>query len=169
MHGASSRWRDSEVTSRDRVFLWPFFETRLFFEAVARSWRRILFGAFVGWAVASVAGAVLLVVLERLDVITWATSDMLAVVIVLTGTGIGAMVAYARRPAGRRGEPRSPSTAQRGGGVEQGSESARERGARPPGRRSGAGMRSPRGRGAPRPRGIGEETGRRRRSRAANR
>ena len=151
---------------RDRAFLWPFLEVRRVVEAVGRSWKRILVGAALGWLVAVVGGAVLLVALERLGAISLATSDTLGVVIVFCGIALGAMLAYALRPAAA-GERGAPMPAPRRYAPAR----ARPRIiARPaPTRRPPASTRPPRARGSPRPRGIGEETRRHRRSRAANR
>jgi hypothetical protein len=83
------------LSSWDRAFLWPFLETRRLLEAVGRSWRRILVGAFVGWALAVVLGAVALVTLEQLGFISHHTSDTLGIAIVLAGVGLGALGGYA--------------------------------------------------------------------------
>jgi len=65
---------------------------------VRQHWRRILVGAFVGWSLAVVGGAIGLAVLELNDVISRTTSDDLGVILVLYGVGLGALNAYAFRP-----------------------------------------------------------------------
>lgn len=149
-------------TRPERAYMWPFLETRKFFAALGRYWRRILVGAFVGWFAAVVLGAVALALLEVGEVISRTTSDALAIVIVLGGTGLGALSAYAMRaPREATPEPerRVASRSRRAGISPRGPEARR-----PP-----ASTRPPRGPGAPRPRGTVVEQPRRRRSRAANR
>jgi hypothetical protein len=147
----------------DRVFMWPFLETRRFFGAVGRYWRRILVGAFVGWLVAVVLGAVALALLELEDVISQSTSDGLAIVIVLGGVGLGALGAYAIRPSRPevRGREEERVSARRGRPVISSS--------RQTGRRWPASTRPPRAPEGARPRGSAAAQPRRRRSRAANR
>ena len=147
----------------DRAFMWPFLETRRFFGAVGRYWRRILVGAFVGWLFAVVLGAVALAFLELEDVISRSTSDSLAIVIVLGGVALGAFGAYAIRPSRGdtpgRDEERVPARRERPA-VSASRDSAR--GVR-------VGTRPPRAPGSPRPRETVAAQPRRRRSRAANR
>jgi hypothetical protein len=150
-------------TRLERAYMWPFLEMRKFLAALARYWRRILVGAFVGWFAAVVLGAVALALLEVGGVITRSTSDALAIVIVLGGTALGALSAYAlRAPRDAAPEPegrRVVSRRRRAGVSPRLSETRR-----PP-----ASTRLPRDRGAPRPRETVAEQPRRRRSRAANR
>jgi putative effector of murein hydrolase len=91
----------ADLRSRDRAFLWPFFEARLFWEALGRYWKRILVGALVGWLVAVVGGAVILATLEYEGVMSRSTADGLGIAIVLGGAALGALIAYALRPAPR--------------------------------------------------------------------
>ena len=67
--------------------------------AVRQHWRRILVGAAVGWVFAVVGGAFALASLEFHHLISPSTSDEVGIVIVLYGVGIGALNAYALRPA----------------------------------------------------------------------
>jgi len=64
-------------------------------EACRRYWRRLLVGAFVGWALASVAGAIGVVLLEPHT--SLASSQVAAVCFVWVGVLAGAVTAYARR------------------------------------------------------------------------
>lgn len=65
------------------------------FREAGRYWRRIALGAFAGWLVSSIAGAVGLVLAwEHLSL---ETSNMLGAVIVWSGTGLGGLVGYATR------------------------------------------------------------------------
>lgn len=169
---APSRAQATDLRPRDRAFLWPFFETRLFWVALGRYWRRILVGALVGWVVAVVGGAVILATLEYQGVVSRSTSDGLGIAIVLGGTAIGALIAYALRPAPRVDEGSHPSAERALVPSEASvpSVSAQALSARSAAtRRPPAGTRPPRARETPRPRRIGEATRRRRRSRAANR
>lgn len=84
------------------LWLWPILAAGRLQGAVRQYWKRILVGAFVGWAFAVVGGAVALVSLEVYDVITRSTSDDLGIVLVLYGVGLGALNAYALRPATER-------------------------------------------------------------------
>ena len=68
---------------------------------VREHWKRILVGAVVGWVFAVVGGAFALASLEFHHLISRATSDELGIVLVLYGVGIGALNAYALRPAAR--------------------------------------------------------------------
>ena len=64
-------------------------------DALRRHWRRLLVGAVVGWALASVLGAVVLFLLEPYTEL--AASQVSAVVFVFAGIAIGAVAAYAAR------------------------------------------------------------------------
>ena len=66
--------------------------------ALRKHWRRILAGAFVGWFYAVLGGAFGLASLEFHGLVSRSTSDELGIVIVLYGTGIGALLAYVFRP-----------------------------------------------------------------------
>lgn len=99
---APTRIGTAPVSRRSRVFLWPFLESRRLSDAFGRHWKRILLGAFAGWIVASVAGAVTLAALEVAGLISRETSDALGIVIVLGGVGLGALIAYAMRPTPSR-------------------------------------------------------------------
>jgi hypothetical protein len=81
------------------LWLWPILATARLRGAVRHHWRRILIGAFVGWVFAVVGGAFALASLEFHQLISPATSDELGIVLVLYGVGIGALNAYALRPA----------------------------------------------------------------------
>jgi hypothetical protein len=165
---APSRVRATDLRPRDRFFLWPFFETRLFWAALSRYWRRILVGALVGWVVAVVGGAVILAALESQGV-SRSTSDGLGIAIVFGGTAFGALTAYALRPAPPVDEATRPS-AKRAPNPSEASRRARALSAlRVANHRLRTSTRSLIPREAPRPREIGEATRRRRRSRAANR
>ena len=166
---APSHTQATDLRSRDRAFLWPFFETRLFWEALGRHWKRILVGALVGWVAAVVGGAVILATLEYQGVVSRSTSDGLGIAIVLGGAALGALIAHALRPAPRVDEGTHPS-AERASEPSEASGPARALSARLAAtRRPPADTRPLRARETPRPRGIGEATRRRRRSRAANR
>ena len=168
-HIAPSRAQATDLRSRDRAFLWPFLETRSFWAALSRYWRRILVGALVGWVVAVVGGALILAALEYQGVVSRSTSDWLGVATVLGGTALGALIAYALRPA----PPFDEATHR---AVERALEPSEALGPtralsalRAATRRPPSSTRSLIPRETPRPRGIGEATRRRRRSRAANR
>ena len=81
------------------IALWLFFELGRLREAVRTSWRRILAGAFFGWLLAVVGGAFALASLEFHGIVSRTTSDDLGIIIVLYGVGMGALFAYAIRPA----------------------------------------------------------------------
>jgi hypothetical protein len=87
------------VKDRTGLWLWPILATARLRGAVRQHWRRILVGAFVGWVFAVVGGAFALASLEFHHVITRSTSDDLGIVLVLYGVGVGALNAYALRPA----------------------------------------------------------------------
>lgn len=84
------------------LWLWAIFATVRLRSAVRQSWKRILLGAFVGWVFAVIGGAFALASLEFHNVITPSTSDELGIVLVLYGVGLGALNAYALRPAPER-------------------------------------------------------------------
>jgi hypothetical protein len=81
------------------LWLWPILATARLRAAARQHWRRILLGAFVGWLFAVIGGAFTLASLEFHHVIGQTTSDELGIVLVLYGVGIGALNAYALRPA----------------------------------------------------------------------
>jgi hypothetical protein len=62
--------------------------------ALREHWRRVLIGAFVGWLYAVVGGAFALASLEFWGAISRSASDELGIVIVLAGTGLGALQSY---------------------------------------------------------------------------
>ena len=92
----------TEVNRSDRALLWPFLAMNRFGEALRRHWKRILLGAFTGWVVAVVGGAVTLAALEALGIVSRRASDALGIAVVLGGVGIGALIAYAVKPTPRR-------------------------------------------------------------------
>ena len=77
------------------MVLWPILAVNRLGDAFRCHWRRILVGAFVGWIVAVVVGAVALASFEAVGFLSRDTSDALGIVVVLGGVGIGAMIAYA--------------------------------------------------------------------------
>jgi NADH:ubiquinone oxidoreductase subunit 5 (subunit L)/multisubunit Na+/H+ antiporter MnhA subunit len=81
------------------LWLWPILATARLRAGVRQHWKRILVGAVVGWMFAVVGGAIALATLEFHNVITRSTSDELGIVLVLYGVGVGALNAYALRPA----------------------------------------------------------------------
>jgi len=89
------------VRTWSRVWLWPLTAGERFRKALSQHWRRILVGAFVGWVFAVIGGAFSLASLEFWGVISQAMSDSLGIVTVLAGVGLGALIAYAGRPAQR--------------------------------------------------------------------
>ncbi len=95
-----------------RVYVWARIEWSRFADAVKDQWKRILVGAFIGWIVAVVVGAFVLAGLETEGLLSRATSDEAGIVIVLYGVGIGALNAYALRPARERAR-RAPSAGAR--------------------------------------------------------
>lgn len=84
------------------LWLWPLLALGRLQGAVRHHWRRILVGAAIGWFFAVVGGAFALASLEFHHLISPTTSDDLGIVLVLYGVGIGALNAYALRPAARR-------------------------------------------------------------------
>jgi NADH:ubiquinone oxidoreductase subunit 5 (subunit L)/multisubunit Na+/H+ antiporter MnhA subunit len=87
------------VKDLNRLWLWPIFATARLGAALRQHWKRVLVGAFVGWVFAVIGGAFALAQLEFHQVITRTTSDELGIVLVLYGVGLGALNAYALRPA----------------------------------------------------------------------
>jgi hypothetical protein len=67
--------------------------------AMREHWKRILVGAAIGWVFAVVGGAFALASLEFHHLISPSTSDEVGIVLVLYGVGLGALNAYALRPA----------------------------------------------------------------------
>jgi NADH:ubiquinone oxidoreductase subunit 5 (subunit L)/multisubunit Na+/H+ antiporter MnhA subunit len=90
------------VSAWTRGYVWARIELGRLAEAVRGHWKRLLLGAFVGWVFAVVGGAFALASLEFHGLVSSATSDELGIVIVLYGVGIGALNAYALRPASQR-------------------------------------------------------------------
>jgi hypothetical protein len=90
------------VNDRTGLWLWPILAAARLRAGVREHWKRILVGAFIGWVFAVVGGAFALASLEFHHVIAPATSDELGIVLVLYGVGIGALNAYALRPAAER-------------------------------------------------------------------
>ena len=86
------------------LWLWPLTALERFRRAVRMYWKRVLFGAFVGWLFAVVGGAFGLASLEFWGVVSQQTSDSLGIVTVFAGIGLGALIAYAgradQRPSG---------------------------------------------------------------------
>jgi len=69
-------------------------------DVVRAHWRRLLVGAFVGWATATVLGAVLLALAT--PVLAGRSSDAVAVGLVYGGILLGVVTAYALRDDGRQ-------------------------------------------------------------------
>ena len=90
------------MDDRSGLWLWPVLAMVRLQVAARQHWKRILVGAAVGWVFAVVGGAVALASLEVHNVISRSTSDDLGIVLVLYGVGIGALNAYALRPAAQR-------------------------------------------------------------------
>jgi hypothetical protein len=68
--------------------------------ALRRYWRRIALGAVCGWFASSVVGAFFLVWLEAVGIVrSEEVVALLGAAIVWFGIGLGAIVAYAMRPA----------------------------------------------------------------------
>ena len=87
------------MNDRDALWLWPLLAFHRLRAATREHWKRVLAGAFVGWLFAVVGGAFALASLEFHGLVSSTTSDELGIVIVLYGVGIGALNAYALRPA----------------------------------------------------------------------
>ena len=87
------------MNDRTGLWLWPLLATVRLQAAVRQHWKRILLGALVGWVFAVVGGAFALASLEFHHLISQSTSDELGIVVVLYGVGVGALNAYALRPA----------------------------------------------------------------------
>jgi hypothetical protein len=90
------------VDEKGSVWLWSLLAMARLRGAVRDYWKRILVGALVGWLFAVVGGAFALASLEFHHLISPATSDELGIVLVLYGVGLGALNAYALRPAAQR-------------------------------------------------------------------
>jgi len=85
-----------------RIGLWTLEEVTRLQGALRRHWKRILLGALAGWITAIVVGATMLAGLEVGGLITRETSNTLAIAAGLGGVGLGALAAYALKPAPRR-------------------------------------------------------------------
>jgi len=90
------------VEDRDPLWLRAVLASVRLQAAVRNHWKRILVGALVGWVFAVVGGAFALASLEFHHIITPTTSDELGIVLVLFCVGVGALNAYALRPAPER-------------------------------------------------------------------
>ena len=66
--------------------------------ALREYWKRIAVGAFCGWLISSVLGAIGLVAFESAQLITAEDSSLLGPAIVWMGIGVGGLVAYVARP-----------------------------------------------------------------------
>jgi hypothetical protein len=86
------------LVSWNRAAVWSILAVGRLAAALRRHWKRVLLGAFVGWVVAVVGGAVALAALEVLGVVSRETSDALGIVIVFGGMGLGALISYALKP-----------------------------------------------------------------------
>lgn len=84
------------------LWLWLFLASVRLRSAMRHHWKRIAVGALVGWVFAVVGGAFALASLEFHHVISHSTSDELGIVLVLYCVGLGALNAYAFRPAAQR-------------------------------------------------------------------
>jgi len=89
------------VSAWTRTYVGARIELARLVDAVRGHWKRVLLGALVGWLFAVVGGAFALASLEFHGLVSSATSDELGIVIVLYGVGLGALNAYALRPAPR--------------------------------------------------------------------
>ena len=87
------------MDEKGALWLWPLLAMVRLRAAVRQHWKRILVGAVVGWVFAVIGGAFALASLEFHHLISRATSDELGIVLVLYGVGLGALNAYALRPA----------------------------------------------------------------------
>ena len=90
------------MEDRDPLWLRAVLASVRLQAAVRNHWKRILVGALVGWVFAVVGGAFALASLEFHHIITPTTSDELGIVLVLFCVGVGALNAYALRPAPER-------------------------------------------------------------------
>jgi hypothetical protein len=72
-----------------------------FSAAFRENWRRILAGAFLGWLVSSLVGAVSLAYFAA-D-ITLATSNLIGAAVVWSGLALGGVLGYATRCTCRKG------------------------------------------------------------------
>ena len=76
---------------------WIHLDT--FFSAIKRNWKRLLVGAFLGWIITTLTGALL-------DYFVWYSGfdlslmvrNIIAVIYVYSGIIFGALIAYAIRP-----------------------------------------------------------------------
>ena len=80
--------RGELVRERTGLWLWPLLASARLRAGFSQHWKRILVGAFVGWLLAVVAGAIALAALELNHVISRTTSDDLGVILVLYGVGL---------------------------------------------------------------------------------
>jgi hypothetical protein len=104
-----------DVSALTRGYVWVRIELTRLTEAVRQYWKRILVGAFIGWIVAVVGGAFVLVGLEKEGLLSKSTSDDAGIVIVLYCVGIGALNAYVFRPARERSRASSSGARRRSG------------------------------------------------------
>ena len=87
---------------RNAWWVWSLLASERLRSAVRQHWKRVLAGAFLGWLFAVIGGAFALASLEFHGLVSNSTSDELGIVIVLYGVGMGALNAYAFRPAANR-------------------------------------------------------------------
>lgn len=90
------------MNDRSGLWLWPLLAMLRLQAGLRQHWRRILVGAAIGWVFAVVGGAIALASLEVHHVISRTTGDDLGILLVLYGMGLGALNAYALRPAAQR-------------------------------------------------------------------
>jgi uncharacterized YccA/Bax inhibitor family protein len=103
------------MSALTRGYVWVRIELTRLTDAVRQYWKRILVGAFIGWIVAVVGGAFVLVGLEKEGLLSQSTSDDAGIVIVLYCVGIGALNAYVFRPARERSRAPSSEARRRSG------------------------------------------------------